>query len=417
MRSIDNEKQASRGARFIRNRSRIGFDRNHGCEEASEVGFAEEENFNVYDLVHRGRQKDKTSGQRVQSPKVLSPTSQRLVSYESIPNREKLLSNKNFSGTSSVFCGTRPLSINYKSGMTKLEKKQAIRQFHKEVQSATLPLINSATVRRQTNLSQGAISKMKQEQTKPKVEYVHEIQYDAKTNVKWTIFNKHAIVVEDEEVVVEKTEEEKILDQLLNEDTVQNDNITAVPERVWLNLYKAKCQDLGIPCKTDKHQERFLTQMLLTQRCNKVCLKDQKLGYYSAKVISEQILTRNEDIMSIDLSNNQLQQNFGVLVKGLTMNSRLVSLTMRNNQVNGSEHGADIKAIIKNHPTLTLIDFSNLEMNVNKNKLKNVGVQAIIEGILETEGASIISDISLSYNFLTSACLPHFALLSDPNFI
>lgn len=44
-------------------------------------------------------------------------------------------------------------------------------------------------------------------------------------------------------------------------------------------------------------------------------------------------------------------------------------------------------------------------MNVNKNKLKNVGAQAIVEGILETTGGSIISDINLSYNFLTNACL------------
>lgn len=90
---------------------------------------------------------------------------------------------------------------------------------------------------------------------------------------------------------------------------------------------------------------------------------------------------------------------------------------MKNNQINGSEHARDIKTIIKNHPSLTKIDFSNAEMNVNKNKLKNIGAQAIIEGILETNGASIISEINLSYNFLNHECLNYFALLSDPKFI
>lgn len=46
---------------------------------------------------------------------------------------------------------------------------------------------------------------------------------------------------------------------------------------------------------------------------------------------------------------------------------------MKNNQLNGPEHALDIKEIIKNHPTLSFIDFSNNEMNVNKNKLKNIG--------------------------------------------
>jgi len=90
---------------------------------------------------------------------------------------------------------------------------------------------------------------------------------------------------------------------------------------------------------------------------------------------------------------------------------------MKNNQLNGNEHADGLKQIIKNHPSLTKIDFSNSEMNVNKNKLKNIGVEAIIEGILETENQSIISDINLSYNFLSQECLPFFAKLSNPEFV
>jgi hypothetical protein len=80
---------------------------------------------------------------------------------------------------------------------------------------------------------------------------------------------------------------------------------------------------------------------------------------------------------------------------------------MKNNQLHGPDHALDIKEIIKNHPTLTFIDFSNNDTNINKNKFKNIGAQAIVEGILESEehGCSLISSINLSYNLLTSDCL------------
>jgi hypothetical protein len=72
---------------------------------------------------------------------------------------------------------------------------------------------------------------------------------------------------------------------------------------------------------------------------------------------------------------------------------------------------------VMNHPTLMSIDFSNNEKNINKNKLKNNGALAIVEGILESEGSSMISEINLSYNMLTSECLPGFGMLCNPNFI
>jgi RNA processing factor Prp31 len=47
---------------------------------------------------------------------------------------------------------------------------------------------------------------------------------------------------------------------------------------------------------------------------------------------------------------------------------------MKNNQLTGSEHFEELKSLVKNHPSLTVIDFSNSETNINKNKLKNIGV-------------------------------------------
>jgi hypothetical protein len=69
-----------------------------------------------------------------------------------------------------------------------------------------------------------------------------------------------------------------------------------------------------------------------------------------------------------------------------------------------------------NHPSLSIIDFSNTELNVNKNKLRNQGAVAIIEGILGSKemGCSLITEINLSYNYLNQDILPYFAKLRNP---
>jgi Ran GTPase-activating protein (RanGAP) involved in mRNA processing and transport len=69
---------------------------------------------------------------------------------------------------------------------------------------------------------------------------------------------------------------------------------------------------------------------------------------------------------------------------------------------------------------LTSIDFGNCELNTNKNKLRNIGAVSLVHGILESkhgQGYSLISEINLSYNYLTQECLPYFAKLCDPSFI
>ena len=178
-----------------------------------------------------------------------------------------------------------------------------------------------------------------------------------------------------------------------------------------MKLYEAKCIDLGIPCKHDKLMERFVTQMQLNQRDDRINFNNQGMSYQSAQVISKYILSGNEEIQKIDLSNNQLQTNFRQIVNGIRKNTRLISLVMKNNQLNGLDHAQDIKDIVQNHPSLSIIDFSNSELIVNKNKLRNQGAVAIVEGILQSkeQGCSLITEINLSYNFLTQDCLPYFA--------
>lgn len=57
---------------------------------------------------------------------------------------------------------------------------------------------------------------------------------------------------------------------------------------------------------------------------------------------------------------------------------------MRNNEIDGREHAEYLKEIVKNHPTLTVIDFSNSDLYVRKNKIRDKGVKAIVEGIIES---------------------------------
>lgn len=143
------------------------------------------------------------------------------------------------------------------------------------------------------------------------------------------------------------------------------------------------------------------------------------MSFYSARLIGKEIISENENLLSIDLSNNHLQKNMKPIVDGIRHNSRLISIIMKNNEIDGREHSDYLKEIVKNHPSLTHIDFGNTDLNVRKNKIRNKGAKAIVDGILESyrHGCSLISEIHLGYCFLTSECLVDFAKLSNPEWI
>ncbi len=71
--------------------------------------------------------------------------------------------------------------------------------------------------------------------------------------------------------------------------------------------------------------------MQLHQRGDKISLKDQGFSFASAAIIGKKIIGKNDHLLKIDLSNNQLQQNFRPIVNGIKHNQRLISLTMKNN--------------------------------------------------------------------------------------
>lgn len=86
------------------------------------------------------------------------------------------------------------------------------------------------------------------------------------------------------------------------------------------------------------------------------------------------------------------------IVDGIKKNTRLIAIIMKNNEIDGREHSDYLKEIVKNHASLTMIDFGNTDLNVRKNKIRNKGAKAIVDGILESNrhGCSLISEIHLA---------------------
>jgi hypothetical protein len=138
------------------------------------------------------------------------------------------------------------------------------------------------------------------------IEYIHEEYQDAKGRGKWTVFNQHAVELDNKEDIGCCLQDSIIEDMKLN-DVNQQKHVTNIPESTWHSLYQAKCLDLGIPSNSQKQQERFITQMRMHQKGDRICLKDQQMGFNSAEVIGKLILANNSDLLKIDLSNNQLQ--------------------------------------------------------------------------------------------------------------
>ena len=86
---------------------------------------------------------------------------------------------------------------------------------------------------------------------------------------------------------------------------------------------------------------------------------------------------------------------------------------MQNNNLT-LEDGELLKQLIKGHPSLTSIDFSNQDTHKQRNKLGNKGVQSIVEAITEDgdrDSSSLIGMISVAGNFVTDAS-PFATLLS-----
>jgi hypothetical protein len=113
------------------------------------------------------------------------------------------------------------------------DRKKAIKHLFKEIQSATLPEITSANFKAINYKNRAA-------QDEKKMEYIHEEFYDNQSKGKWTIFNKHAIEVDDysnngDEDMFRK--EDHIIDEMRLNHMRHPVNICLLPESTWIKLY------------------------------------------------------------------------------------------------------------------------------------------------------------------------------------
>ena len=94
---------------------------------------------------------------------------------------------------------------------------------------------------------------MQDKSKEKKYEFIHEEYYDPKCKGKFTIFNKYAIEVQDENEMQErdlKIKEDQIIEKIkLEEQKNEGVSSSSIPEKIWIKLFEAKCMDLGIPIK------------------------------------------------------------------------------------------------------------------------------------------------------------------------
>ena len=229
----------------------------------------------VFDIVHRGRQveqqlkvwKGKTSRSRadVHSPKIIAQVSQGRRIVEPTAKSTRSITSGHFSKkTGSVpNSNYRTVAAVSKTLARSQDRKNAIKDLNKEVQSALLPDIQNAVKQQRTR----SLELRKPKQRKKRVEYLHEERFDEHKKGKWTFFNTKAVEVEEstsEEDPAHGCKEDSILEDLRLREQMNNgvSNLT-IPDQVWVMLYEAKCMDLGIPARSDKQLERFLSQMKL----------------------------------------------------------------------------------------------------------------------------------------------------------
>ena len=129
------------------------FDISQDIEDFEDLN--EDDTITVFDLVHRGRQLNqikknnamKKGKVEIEAPRIMSPMTSGLDSRQRSLNGSKATffpASSSHQGSSVNLLGKKNLTLSYKQGMTKEEKKNAIKHFHKEIQSAILPEIKSA---------------------------------------------------------------------------------------------------------------------------------------------------------------------------------------------------------------------------------------------------------------------------------
>jgi hypothetical protein len=176
-------------------------------------------------------------------------------------------------------------------------------------------------------------------------------------------------------------------------------------QKLWTQLYEMRCEDLGIKV-IDKQLIRFLQGVAKHLPFRRLALNDMGFGSHSAPVLCQLLRVGGsiQDWTHVNLSLNKLGLNLAPILNGLRKNTKLVSLRLANNDLGSNmNHVHLIRTFLMEHPSLTSIDLSNDDSNLNKNRLSNIGLEAVIDAMLDPRSLSVISMINFAQNNILSS--------------
>ena len=148
-----------------------------------------------------------------------------------------------------------------------------------------------------------------------------------------------------------------------------------------------------------------------SQAYGRMNLKDQGYGLHSAKVLAKIIGANQSSITTLDLSMNSCHLGLDLLVPAIKKNDHLISLKLKNNNIDGRRYTKELYQLVHEHPSLTSVELGNSENVKNRNRLYNEGFKALIEGIADSK-QSLISELHVPASNLTQVGLQSLSLLT-----
>ena len=119
----------------------------------------------------------------------------------------------------------------------------------------------------------------------------------------------------------------------------------------------ARQKDLQLSRNIELQLQRF-SQLVFDQSLNKLQMREQGFGAFSAKVLAK-IIRESDSLTSLDLSLNNLDKGMEKLVGGIIDNQSLVSVTLKNNSIDGRRFQQEFFDMVYEHRSLASLNLGN----------------------------------------------------------
>lgn len=110
---------------------------------------------------------------------------------------------------------------------------------------------------------------------------------------------------------------------------------STLPKR-WIKLFDARQKDLNLSRNIEVQFQRF-TNQVYDMPARKLILREMGFGASSAKALSK-IIRKDENLVEIDLSMNNLSNGLESLVFGISNNYNVISVKLKNNSIDGRKN-------------------------------------------------------------------------------